>query len=197
MDNWTKVAVIVGIVAAFLTLLQVAIGLAQWLGWKPSGVLAMLPSARAVLVVLTWIALGVTWFALWRVIHRTEPVVPPVPVASTTPQSVGMIPTELRLQFGDINDLPTKITNDNIWRWYALKTINIGMNPKTKKLEQVIGLWTIFVTFDKPVNFSQIRVTSTGALPTYEVKDSSQRSAVITIQGAIEHSVLDIQCVPL
>jgi hypothetical protein len=124
---------------------------------------------------------------------------PPAPIPSATvcpPMSASIIPTEIRLQFGGQNDLPIRITEDNIWRWYAMKTIDVGINPKTKKLEERITGWTIFLTLDKPINFSEVRVTSTNSLPRYAVQDSSERSAIIVIDGNLERSVLDVHFVP-
>jgi hypothetical protein len=111
-------------------------------------------------------------------------------------ESVKGVPTDLRLQFNALNTMPLAVSQHNIWRWYTLRTSFQGIDAKTKKLTEGGSTWTIFVTFDTPVAFKQIRIDSGGSpLPRYEVKDSSQRTVIVVFSGELAGTIVDIQAI--
>ena len=102
--------------------------------------------------------------------------------------------THLRLQFNVGNAIPFAIEQGNIWRWYALANIFQPIDPSGKKKLEGIRVWTLFLVFDKPIAVKQFRIDGGGAtLPIYEVKDSSQRHAVISFNGDLTSLVLHVQ----
>jgi len=147
---------------------------------KPMGV-AMI---ALLLGVCPWIALGYTYY--WaRMPAVTEKITMP-----------SKVPTDLRLQFNGGDTLPLGIDQHNIWRWYALTTVFKSLDEKTKTFVEAGRTWTVFMTFDKPITFTQIRIDASGGkLPTYEVKDSNNRSAIIVFGGDLAGVVLTIQTV--
>jgi hypothetical protein len=104
------------------------------------------------------------------------------------------VPTELRLQFNGGNILPSGIELKNIWRWYALDTIIEFVDPKgNKKTER---MWTLFLTYEKPIAVKEVLVDSNGSpLPIYEVKDSNSHSAVVVFSGDLAGIVVDIRVI--
>lgn len=101
-------------------------------------------------------------------------------------------PTFLRLQFNVGNVLPTAIEQGNIWRWYALAHAIIE-NPGGPA-ERIHKVWTLYLLFDKPVAIRQFRIDASGAiLPRHEVKDWSQRHAIIAFDGDLGGFVLNVQ----
>lgn len=98
-------------------------------------------------------------------------------------KSVVAVPTYLRLQFNAPTTLPVAVDKQNIWRWSATR-INMGQ----------FHAWFIAVTFDQPVSFQQIQIDGSGStLPTYEVKDSSNRNIVAVFGGELTGIVLNIR----
>lgn len=139
-----------------------------------------------ILWVLTWALLGYDIY-----LRRSQSL--PVAGISITPTSVADMPTYLRLQFNAVNTVPVGLEKGNVWRWYALRTTIEGLDIKTKKPIK-LGAWTIFITFDKPISFMQTQIDGAGSvLPTYEVKDSSQRSAVVWFSGELVNTVVNIR----
>lgn len=135
---------------------------------------------------LTWLAIGYNY-----VVHSRQGS----SVRALEPSDVKETPTKLRLQFNAANTLPLEIGQENIWRWYTLKTVVRGKDVKTRQPIDVAA-WTIFVVFDRPVNFRQIRVDTAGmTIPGYEVKDSSQRSAVIFVAGDLVGVPLSLEVI--
>jgi hypothetical protein len=100
--------------------------------------------------------------------------------------------TGLQLEFGVGHQLPVAITQNNIWRWYALnhEVLNISpdgaMSPGPKT-------WTLYLSFDEPVACKQVLVRSRGGfLPRYEVKDLSARTAVIAFLDDLQDLIVDV-----
>jgi hypothetical protein len=57
-------------------------------------------------------------------------------------------------------------------------------------------VWTIYVLFDDPTIVKQFRIDGGGAtLPRYEIKDSSQRHAIVEFSDDLAGMVLYIQVV--
>ncbi len=163
---------------------------ASFFQWKPDmfstlGIVSK-PMGVAIIALLLgvcpWLALGYTYH--WA---RTAPIEVPPP---------SKVPTDLRLQFNGGDTLPLSVDQHNIWRWYALTTVFKGLDEKTKTFVEMGRTWTVFMTFDKPVNFTQIRIDASGGkLPTYEVKDSTNRSAVIVFGGDLTGVVVTVQAI--
>jgi hypothetical protein len=99
--------------------------------------------------------------------------------------------SRLRLHFRPENSVPGAEELLNIWRWYALQHIVNFLGPQGQRGES--RAWTLFITLDKPMNVSQIRVESNAKLPQYEVKDSDGRSAVIAFMGPITDAIVDVR----
>src|SRR5258708_7323600 len=87
------------------------------------------------------------------------------------------VETHLSLQFGSGIALPVATDLANIWRWYALANIVNIMGPQGQTDQ--IKTWNIFVTLDKPIDLKQVTIKSSAKLPSYEVKDTSNKTAVI------------------
>ncbi len=122
------------------------------------------------------------WFFYW-VFHRLMP-----------PQEGGLKPGKngafLRLQFGADGATPNAIQTQNVWRWYALTTIFAGTVPAAPVMARS---WTVFLTFDKPLDIKQVVVEADGPLPIYEVKDTDSRSVVIAFMGDLSNRTVDLK----
>jgi hypothetical protein len=100
----------------------------------------------------------------------------PVPVAEC--------PTELTLQFNTGNLLPELISTVNVWRWYALKTVYNFVPREGPPV--TMSNWIVFVAFERPIVFEQIRIDPKGAtIPMYEIKDRSARTFVAVFSGEL------------
>jgi hypothetical protein len=101
------------------------------------------------------------------------------------------IDTRIHLQFGAPNTLPIASDLQNIWRWYTLNNI-VEMVPADGTPRREIKTWNIFITFDQPIDVKQIVINSDQPLPAYEVKDVSNRSAVIAFMSDLANIGIDI-----
>lgn len=159
----------------------------EWRGGKavePSDVIILGVAGIALFAVITLGAL------IWQ---RTKQSSVAEHSAQTLTAPAGKIATSLRLQFGDANSLPVGINLENVWRWYALKHIAAGIDKKGKLQERVMS-WTLFIVFDNPITIKQLRAVGVGsALPSYEVKDLSDCSAVVVFGGDLVGTTFDIQ----
>jgi hypothetical protein len=101
---------------------------------------------------------------------------------------------EIRLHFyGDDRD-PTRLSVSNVWRWYFLKNVMVAVDPNdtNKRAKHVFG--TLILTFDKPVKRGTLEVGSPDSkLPTYEVKDFSNRGAVVAFFDEIPLGTLFVR----
>jgi len=159
-----------------------------WLGIRPGEVSPMTWPHW------TWLILGLLLFTFslysslraWFTERRLSP-------SKTLP--VGKMATDLSLQFSAPNTMPVAVTQNNVWRWYALRNIFVGTDAKTKKTTEAYS-WTIFISFDNPITFKQIHIDGGGSiLPRYEVKDSSTRTAVIAFTGDIVGITVNIRAI--
>jgi hypothetical protein len=105
----------------------------------------------------------------------------------------------LRLHIYGDNRTPERISADNIFRWYYLKTIVMrepkGAQQIAPQSETIAA--TLFVTFEPEVKISTIQVQSPDAkLPFYEVKEFNQRYAIIVFTGDIGTGTLEISVNP-
>ena len=83
----------------------------------------------------------------------------------------------------------------NVWRWYTLGTIVHGIDQKQQAFEATTN-WTVFIAFEKPIKFKQIIVDGFGSsLPRYEVKDSSNRTAIIVFNGDLVATTVEIRAI--
>jgi hypothetical protein len=88
--------------------------------------------------------------------------------------------------------MPSRITADNIWRWYTLRTLIKGLAPSGQE-HDVVNLTTLFVTFDTPVFVGTLTVSSPDVrLPIHEVKEFNPRFAIIVFSGQIPEGTLEI-----
>jgi hypothetical protein len=134
--------------------------------------------------------------AAWVAYENRKPADQVTTVTATqTPRN---LKTNLTLKFGQGSTLPIAEGLANIWRWYALSNVVIIVSPEGQK---EIKTWNIFLALEKPIDVKQVTVSSKSPLPTYEVKDYSDRSAVIAFAGdlvnlSIEIDLLTAQAVP-
>jgi hypothetical protein len=98
--------------------------------------------------------------------------------------------TYISLNFGGPSTFPAATRLSNIWRWYALANIVMVTLPDGQKRES--KTWSLFLTFDKPVDVRQVLVEGTG-LPQYEVKDRDARSVVVAFLGDILNTTLVVK----
>lgn len=80
--NLARNAFIVATICAVLTFLQLMVGTAQWLGWKPPIAFLESPIFRITMldIILTVVCLGavaLTWYARWRIAPKQEQSVMP------------------------------------------------------------------------------------------------------------------------
>jgi hypothetical protein len=108
----------------------------------------------------------------------------PVPVADR--------PTSVRLQFNAANTIPLQVGQENIWRWYALRSV-VRIMPKDGPEKEIVSFY-IYLTFDRPIKFDTTQVDSGGAiLPLHEVKDSSERTLMVAFNGDLVGMIVNIQ----
>ncbi|MEH2502595.1 hypothetical protein V1290_001406 [Bradyrhizobium sp. AZCC 1578] len=124
-------------------------------------------------------------FGVWHLV-KSQSTQAGTPQADVTPASD--IDTHLSLKFGGGPPLANHLSN--IWRWYALANVVVIVSPEGRK---EIKTWNVFLTFEKPVNASQIVVSSQSALPEFEVKDRESRSAIIAFMGDLKNLDLEIK----
>jgi hypothetical protein len=139
-----------------------------------------------ILLAITWALVGYDVYL--RQAFQPKPIITEHAVAGSD------LPTYLRLQFNANNTIPTAIDKQNVWRWYALRTTFSGLDRKTNTLAVGAQMWSVFIVLDKPISFDQILVDGAGStLPGYEVKDSSNRTAVVIFSGDLVGVVVNIR----
>src|SRR4051812_43008907 len=75
---------------------------------------------------------------------------------------------------------PTRLSHENIWRWYYLRMVTVSIDKDSGKELRRIGIATLYLNFDKPVQVGTLEVSAHGfALPSYEVKEFTNRFAII------------------
>jgi hypothetical protein len=98
------------------------------------------------------------------------------------------MPIELKNLFERYNDdrQPMRLEASNIWRWYYLKSVFIGLNKDTGK--EVM----LFINFDTPVRVGTLEISSPDIrLPRHETKEFNNRFAIVVfsevpVEGTIE-----------
>lgn len=111
-------------------------------------------------------------------------------------KSVGASPVlkdsaELRLHFYGDDRPPTRIFASNIWRWYYLRNMFVTIDKNTGK-EQRYAIPNLFISFDEPVKVGTLEVIADFKLPLYEVKEFTNRFAIIAFSGDLPAGDLNI-----
>jgi hypothetical protein len=98
---------------------------------------------------------------------------------TNTPQNALVERAELRLLIHGDDRTPTRITGENIWRWYWLRAIyNARQADGTDHRAHVAPI--LFVNFDSPVFVGALEIDSDGfRLPLHEVKAFTNRYAIV------------------
>jgi hypothetical protein len=130
--------------------------------------------------------------------RRGASLSPSLAVAPVAQTLVTPTETRLRLQFNFGNLLPLAIEHINMFRWYTLNFFEIHPDAEGKEATRRVLITTIFLVFETPISIKQFRIDGSGAaLPRFEIKDSSNRHAVIVFEGSLEGLILDIQVIHL
>lgn len=94
--------------------------------------------------------------------------------------------------YGDERD-PQRLNAENIWRWFCLKIVNINIGEDTT-VERETRNTIFFLTFERPVLVGTLEVSSSDiSLPSYEVKDLSNRTAIIAFAGGLPMGTLELR----
>jgi hypothetical protein len=119
------------------------------------------------------------------------------PGAFLLPYAAG---ARLRILFSGDNQVPTEVSADNTWGYYALATDAYFLDGPA----QISGQgWAIFVMFNLPVRPSNINfhpATSCNPRPVIELKTIRERYAVVTIYnpvGVVPPGVVDMDFRPI
>jgi hypothetical protein len=187
---WQRVVAIVGLVffGAFSLLNSASnvFGVIQFAS-NPEAKLSEAQQVFAWLMTTPWWVptLITVAFAGW-LFYITRPTrIPPI----TPPKAAD---TKIRLYF-DSNSQVTERGVANIWRWRA-ETIALHlMSLKTGDPAGTAEFCCIFLVFTEPVQVRQIVVSAVTPLPQYEVRDFSERSAVILFHKALRNTEVSIQ----
>jgi hypothetical protein len=103
----------------------------------------------------------------------------------------------LRLHIYADDGTPQRLSYNNIWRWFYLRTLLIGVDKDTGKAQQHNVMATLFVTFETPVKVGTLEFSSADIrLPLHEVKEFNNRFAIIVFLQAPTEGTLDISVHP-
>lgn len=111
----------------------------------------------------------------------------------------------LQLQFYGDERVPRQISHQNVINWFAYFSPRILLQQR-----DVAGKiipegtfssplsWVIFITFDRPISYRQAVVSYANQdnAPITEVKFSTDRSIVVTTNGPITSTVMDVHTEP-
>ena len=101
---------------------------------------------------------------------------------------------ELQLHIYPDQRTPTRLSYSNIWRWYYMKLVLIGIDKSTGLKQQQNVTSTLFLTFDTPVRVGTLEVSSPDIrLPMHEVKDFNDRSAIVFFNDDLAEGTLVIK----
>ena len=101
----------------------------------------------------------------------------------------------LRLHVYGDSRMPDRITSENIFRWYYLRTIIQFQGPQGPIRHSTMP--TLFITFDPEVRISTLTVCSPDlALPMHEVKEFNQKYAIVVFSDDIGPGTLEIGVSP-
>jgi hypothetical protein len=85
---------------------------------------------------------------------------------------------ELRLHIYGDNRLPERLSAENIWRWFYMQDSLVMLNQDgTKNIELLTS--KLFISFDQPVSVGTLTIRSDKPLAHYEVKEFTNRFAII------------------
>ena len=158
-----------------------------------------LASMTLMFIFATGLILSAIWFAFERKSPEDTSTVGPVtatpPTSSQSPRHDEPAParninTDFHLKFGGGNVLPVETSMANVARWYALANVVVLVAADGTRNE--IKTWNIFIAFERSIDTRQVLVNSKDALPRYEVKDFSPKSAVIAFLGDLVDVSLEI-----
>ena len=156
--------------------------------WISSGILAAmsigLPYWTVVVEHWSWplaISLGIVLFAAGLSIYH-----------NLFPSEAFADDAELNLHYYGDERVPERISYNNIWRWYSMRNMFIGIDGKGD--EKKIGVITnLVVSFDTPVKVGTLTVRSVDfQMPQHEVKEFNSRFALIAFTGEIPAGMLNI-----
>lgn len=120
--------------------------------------------------------------------------------------SIGLMRTEsrkaktvktalLRLHTYRDHRVPDSLEMKNIFRWYYLSHIIKSITIEGKKEE--IEFPTLFVTFEPEVQIATLKVRSPDMkLPRHEVKEFTQKYAIVVFSEKLKEGTLEILVVP-
>jgi len=99
----------------------------------------------------------------------------------------------LQLRFHGDERSPTRLTHNNIWRWYYLRLAVIHVEIGTGS-EHRSEIGNLFVTFDQPVEVGTLEISSPDmALPANEVKEFTNRYAIIVFSQLPSAGTVEIR----
>jgi hypothetical protein len=103
---------------------------------------------------------------------------------------------ELILHYYGDDRAPSRLSATNIWRWYNLKYITVGIEQLTGAVHRH-SMSALFLTFDHPVNTTSLEISSPDMkLPLHEVKEFTNRYAIIGFTDEIPSGTLNIKVHP-
>ena len=92
--------------------------------------------------------------------------------------------------------MPTRLGANNIWRWYYLRMIMISIEQGTGRTHRN-AISQIFITFETPVRVGTLEIGSPDfQLPRHEVKEFTNRYAIIVFSSELPAGTLDITVRP-
>jgi hypothetical protein len=146
-----------------------------------------LASMTLMFIFATELILSAIWFAFERKSPEDTSTVGPVaarpPTSSQSPGHDEPAPARNIV-------LPVETSMANVARWYALANVVVVVAANGKRNE--IKTWNIFIAFERSIDTRQVLVKSKDALPRYEVKGFSPKSAVIAFLGDLVDVSLEI-----
>jgi len=103
----------------------------------------------------------------------------------------------LRLHIFPDERTPQRLSYENIWRWYYMRQVLVGIEKDTGKQVRQDIICTLFVTFDTPVKIGTLAVSSPDIrLPAHEVKEFNNRYAIIYFINPVPEGTLDLSVHP-
>jgi len=112
------------------------------------------------------------------------------------------VKTSLRLRFNGSHQIPTRVHEDNVFRWFTLFSASRYMQAMNERADPVFvasipRTWTILMIMERPALFSEVKIFHSGVLPPYEVKDTSVRHVLVFFSADIPAGELEIHLVPV
>lgn len=100
----------------------------------------------------------------------------------------------LRLRFSGRAEAPVSLFEENISSWFVYWSPSANSRTDSgMTLFSIPPSWVIFIVFDKSVTYRQLTVNFVGErTPTAQVRQTTDRSAVITIDGHMPSCEIEI-----